>query len=100
MKKKLTKAQALYEGLQKDYEQFRIDAKANLRSLRYPAKRALLSIDAADAQGKLNGMTVVELLTIVNLTDATNERVFLTAQGKTITVWAQRNVPPSTMEGL
>lgn len=100
MKKKLTKAQTTCAILQKDYEQFRKDAKANLWSLRYPAKRALLSIDAADAQGKLNGLTVVELLTIVNLTDATGERVYLTAQGKTITAWAEKLVPRSAMESL
>lgn len=41
----------------------------------YRKQRVVLSMDAADAQGKLNGITVAELLAIVNMADQTKERI-------------------------
>jgi hypothetical protein len=76
------------------------NAKKFMYTLQNPTRRALLTVEAADAQGKLNGMTVVELLTIVNLTDATGERVYLTANGKTITAWAEARAPRAPLELL
>jgi hypothetical protein len=55
----------------------------------YPERRKLLSIVAADAQGRINGMTVPELLTIVNLTAGTNEKTYLTTSGKEVIFWAE-----------
>ena len=41
------------------FEAFKVLAKDYICTARYPQRRALLSVDAADAQGKLNGMTIV-----------------------------------------
>lgn len=76
------------------------NAQKFMWTLQNPAQRELLSVVAADEQGKLNGMTIVELLTIVNLTAATGERVYLTARGKTITAWAEAKAPRAPMELL
>lgn len=81
------------KSITKAFESWRFAAKAFIHTLKYPTTRKLLSVDAADAQGKLNGMTVVELLTIVNLTAMTHERVYLTAEGKTISAWAEQEAP-------
>lgn len=75
------------------FEVWRFSAKAFIHTLKYPSRRRLLSVDASDAQGKLNGMTVVELLTIVNLSVGMHERVFLTAEGKTLVAWAEQEAP-------
>ena len=78
------------------FEAFKVLAKDYIRSQRYPDSRALLSVEAADATGRLNGMTIVELITVVQLTEGTHERVFITVQNKTITLWAEKRValPP------
>jgi hypothetical protein len=47
-------------------------------------------VDAADAQGKLNGMTIVELIAIANLTNGTGERLIVMAQGKQIVMFAEK----------
>jgi hypothetical protein len=82
----------------KHYEAFRVLAKDYIETVRYPDRRALLSVDAADAQGKLNGMTIVELLTIANLTQNTGERVYMQADGKTITMFAEKIAPQPPLE--
>jgi|SRR5271166_3246102 len=89
----------LYAGLQKDYEAFRVLAKDYIRNTRYPQRRALLTVEATTEDGKLNGMTIVELLTVANLTQNTGERVYLQACGKTITMFAEKiaTEPPSSL---
>jgi len=99
-KETLKSVKRLYEGLQKDYEAFRTLARRTLSGLRYPLSRRLLSVDAADAQGKLNGMTIVELITIANLTNGTGERLIVEAQGKTIVMFAEKTSTPVPMEML
>ena len=80
------------------FEAFRVLAKDYIKTVQYPDRRALLSVDAADAQGKLNGMTIVELLTIANLTQNTGERVYMQASGKTITMFAEKIAPQPPLE--
>ena len=94
MKKETVKAVKLA------YSKYVEAAQKFMYTLQNPPHRALLSVDAVDAQGKLNGMTIVELLTIVNLTDATGERVYLKANGKTITAVAESKAPRAPMELL
>ena len=79
-------------------EAFKALAKDYIHTARYPQRRALLSVEAADAQGKLNGMTIVELLTIDKLTQQTDERVYMQASGKTITMFAEKIVPQPPLE--
>lgn len=74
-------------------EKFTALAKAYVSSLRFPARRALLTVEAADSQGRLNGMTIVELIAIVNLTAGTGEKVYITVKDKTITLWAEKVSP-------
>lgn len=72
-----------------ELQDFRIKTKDIIYNLAYPERRKLLSIVAADAQGRINGMTVPELLTIVNLTAGTNEKTYLTTSGKEVIFWAE-----------
>ena len=81
------------KSVTEEYRIYKEEAQKHMYTLRNPEGRRLLSVDAADAQGKLNGMTIVELLTIVNLTDATGERVYLRAEVKTITAIAEKKAP-------
>ena len=78
------------------FEAFKVLAKNYISSQRYPDRRQLLTVEAADAAGRLNGMTIVELITVVKLTEGTNERVFITVRDKTISLWAEKVValPP------
>ena len=84
-----TKKETL-KSVKAEFEKFKEDARNALRSYRFPSTRALLTVEAADAQGRLNGMTVVELITVVQLTKNTGERVYITAQDKTITLFAEK----------
>jgi hypothetical protein len=88
----------LYEGLQKDYQAFRFAAKNYIYTLQNPSVRSIATIEAADALGKLNGLTVVELIAIVNTVAGTDERVYLTAYNKAITVWAEKRHPSKPPE--
>ena len=81
------------KSVKKEFEAFKVLTKAAVVNFRYPNTRRLLTVDAADAQGKLNGITIVELLTIANLTAGTSERVFMQAEGKTIVMFAEKPKP-------
>jgi hypothetical protein len=85
---------------QQELTDFRDKTKQLLYSLAYPKSRTLLTIDAADAQGKLNGITVVELLTIINLSKATGERIVLRAVGKSVVVDAETLRPTISVSSL
>ncbi len=76
------------KSLTKQFYNWRIAAKNYITELKYPVMRALFSIDVADAQGKLNGITAAELLTAVNLTAGTGENFLVRASGKTVTFYA------------
>jgi hypothetical protein len=78
------------KNAQEELKKFRAEAKQALYDLRYPGTRPLLSVEAAEPDGRINGMTVPEMLAIVNLTEATGEQVYLSASGKTITFHAKR----------
>lgn len=88
------------KSVQETFSKYAENAEKFIHTLQNPPYRKLLSVDAADAQGKLNGMTIVELLTIVNLTEATGERVYLKAEGKTIVAIAEKKAPRAPMELL
>ena len=84
-----TKKETL-KSVKAEFEKFKEDARNALGRYRFTSTRAQLTVEAADAQGRLNGMTVVELITVVQLTKNTGERVYITAQGKTITLFAEK----------
>ena len=79
---------------------WRIAAKNYIHELRNPQGRQILSVEAADEQGKLNGMTVVELIAITNLLSQTGEKLYLVPQGKAITGYAVKNPARAPMELL
>jgi hypothetical protein len=79
---------------------WRIAAKNYIHELRNPQSRQILSIEAADSLGKLNGMTVVELIAITNLLSQTGEKLYLVPQGKAITGYAVKNPARAPMELL
>ena len=75
---------------QKELIEFRLKAKQMLYTLCHPEQRALLSIEATDSEGRINGITAAELVTIVKLTEGTGEQVYLSASGKTVTFLAEK----------
>lgn len=83
------------KSLTKTFYDWRITAKDYIFNLQHPAQRQLLSIDAADSQGKLNGMTVVEMLAIANLTAQTGEYVVMASHpaNKSIRFVAIKSAP-------
>lgn len=78
------------KSLTKQFYDWRIAAKDYMHTLKYPSSRQILSANAADAQGKLNGFTVVELLAIVNMANLTGERIELKSANKTIYLFATK----------
>lgn len=68
---------------------YKMEAQKFMYTLQFPAQRKLLSVDAADAQGRLNGMTIVELITVVQLSANQGEKVVISVQDKTITLTAE-----------
>jgi hypothetical protein len=70
------------------FEAWRVTARGFMYQLQNPVSRQIISIEAADAQGKLNGMTVVELIAITNLLSQTGEKLYLVPQGKSIVGYA------------
>ena len=50
-----TKKETL-KSVKAEFEKFKKDARNALGSYRFPSTRALLTVEAANAQGRLNGM--------------------------------------------
>jgi hypothetical protein len=82
------------------YLTYRALAQKFMYELQNPASRQIISIEAADSLGKLNGMTVVELIAITNLLSQTGEKLYLVPQGKAITGYAVKNPARAPMELL
>lgn len=78
------------KSLTKKFQDWRIVAKDFIHALKYPTTRQLASLSASDPTGRINGMTVPELLAFVNLSALTNERVVLRAKGKEIVFLAEK----------
>jgi hypothetical protein len=96
----LRSAKKLYEGLQQNYAAYRKSAQEFIFTLQNPPSRRILSVDAADAQGKLNGMTIAELIAITNLLSAQGEKLYLVPQGKAIIGYAVKDAPRAPEELL
>lgn len=81
---------------------WRNTAHGYINDLRYPVCRKIAEVQAADPQGRLNGLTVVELLAMINMAKGTNEHVYLSEEGnKTVGIWAAKNKPgmPNELRG-
>ena len=83
---------------------FRTKAKELIYTLAYPKNRGVATINAAEPNGKLNGLTVVELLAIANMAETTDERIYLvpvtTFQGKAIQLVAEKHRPSVNVSSL
>ena len=74
---------AAYRGFAVDY----------VKNDSYRKQRLVSSIDAADSNGKLNGLTIVELLAIIKMADQTKERIVLKYFNKTLELYAETLTP-------
>ena len=72
------------------FEGYREIAREYIKTLQKPLQRKLMDSGAADETGKLNGLTVVELIAISRMAETTGERVFITVTGKGITLYAEK----------
>lgn len=85
------------KSVTESFQQWRITAKDYIFKLGHPQQQKIATIPAADAQGKLNGLTVVELLTMINMSQIRGERIVLSAgANKTLEVFAEQTAqfPP------
>jgi hypothetical protein len=83
-----------------EFTAWRKIAKDYITQLREPLTRRILSVDVTDAQGKLNGVTVVELVAIVNLLATTGEKLYLVPYQKSIVGYAVKDTAPMPTELL
>jgi hypothetical protein len=82
------------------FEAWRLTARDFMYKLQNPTSRRILSIDAADSQGKLNGMTIMELIAIINTLALQDEKLYLVPQVKSIVGYAVKNPARTPMELL
>ena len=85
--KSVTTAFEGYRAIAREYI-----AREYIRTLHKPLQRKLMSSEAADETGRLNGLTIVELIAISRTAENTGERVFLavTDNNKNITLYAEK----------
>ena len=94
-KPKAPSAKKLYEGLQQDYEAFRAKARAYALATGGNAnRRRLMSIAPANDKGLINGLTIPELVMLVNLSEGTGEQIILETENnkKDLLVVAKKTV--------
>ena len=97
--KKYTKKDTL-KGLRKElsdaltqFAAYRAFAVDYVKNDSYRKQRLVLSADAADSEGRLNGLTIVELLAIIKMADQTKERIVLKCFDKTLQLYAETLTP-------
>lgn len=88
------------KAVQTAYAAYKELAQKFMYSLQNPSTRRILSVDAADAQGKLNGITIGELLAITNLLSTQGEKLYFVPQGKSIVGYAVKDPARAPMELL
>ena len=95
-KPKAPSAKVLYEGLQKDYEAFRNTVRAYALAVGgVDSRRRLMSIAPANEKGMINGMTIPELVMLVNLSAGTGEQIILETEDnkRDLLIVAKKFVP-------
>jgi hypothetical protein len=75
---------------------WRLAAKDYIYKLRNPQSRQLLNVEAADPTGKVNGISIPELIAIANLLAQQGEKLYLVAQGKSIYGFAVKDPSMNT----
>jgi hypothetical protein len=77
-KPKAPSLKKLYEGLQKDYASYRETVRAYIMAVNsVSARRNLMTIEPANEKGMINGLTIPELVMLVNLCEGTGEYIVL-----------------------
>jgi hypothetical protein len=99
MKKPKAKKETL-KGMKAAYLAYKMLAQKFMYTLQNPPSRLLFRTEAADEQGKLSGMTTVELIAITNLLSKQGEKLYLVPQGKAITGYAVKDAPVAPWELL
>jgi hypothetical protein len=97
MKKcKAPSAKKLYEGLQLNYEEYRAKVRAYTIAVGSSSnRRRLMSIAPANEKGLINGLTIPELVMLVNLSEGTGEQIILETENnkKDLLIVAKKMVP-------
>ena len=95
-KPKAPSAKKLYEGLQQDYEAFRQKVRVYVLEVnRVSNSRNLMTIEPATDKGLINGMTIPELVMLVNLSEGTGEKIILETENnkRDLLIVAKKTVP-------
>ena len=95
-KSKGPSAKKLYEGLQKHYEEYRNMARAFATAVGdLTNRRRLMSIAPANEKGMINGLTIPELVMLVNLSEGTGEKIILETENnkRDLLIVAKKTVP-------
>ena len=103
MKKPKATVKSLREEIKttkESYATYKEAAQKFMYSLQNPNTRRILSVDAADEQGKLNGITIAELIAITNLLSQGGEKLYLVPQGKSIIGYAVKDPARAPLELL
>jgi hypothetical protein len=91
------------KALQAKFDKFRTDVRAYiLAASSISNRRILMSIQPANDKGMINGMTIPELVMLVNLQKGTGEHIILDSekQGRNLLVISKKNLPPTPWELL
>lgn len=99
MRKPRAKKETL-KSIKAAYIAYREAAQKFMYMLQNPPSRNILSVDVADSQGKLNGITIAELVAITNLLSQGGEKLYLVPQGKSVVGYAVKDAPRAPMELL
>jgi hypothetical protein len=79
---------------------FRAKTKELIYTLAYPKIRKLMTIDPATEDGKINGITIPELVMLINLNKASGERIVLCTEGKSVLFIAEAVRPAVNISAL
>ena len=83
------------KSVQAEFDEFKKIAKQFAQEVYARPLTVIAEIEASTAEGKLNGLTVVELLTMVNMAaqQGRNIHLSLASTPKTLRVWSKGIVP-------
>ena len=92
----LKETQKLHEGLQKYFEEYRAKVRAYTLAVgSNSSKRRLMSIEPSNVKGLINGLTIPELVMLVNLSEGTGEQIILETENnkRDLLIVAKKFVP-------
>jgi len=95
-KPKAPSLKKLYEGIKKDYADYKEKVRAYIMAERSLSNsRPLMTIAPANDKGLINGLTIPELVLLVNLSRSNGEYVVLGTvnDGKNLQIVAKKVVP-------